>query len=100
MKEVSLQSFIREMSQCQIDPVKVSQLLFSKRCINEETLDKMESLQSSPDEKKTALLSAVHAAIMSDHNKLKALATVLSKFDKTKLLSERIINEYGERSIK
>ena len=100
MKEDTLQSFITEMSQCLINPVKVSQLLFSERCINEATLDKMESLEGTMDEKKTILLSAIHTTISSDQSKLKALATILCKFDKTKLLSERIINEYCERSIK
>ena len=100
MKEDTLQSFIREMSQSLINPVKVSQLLFSERCISEETLDKMESLKGSLDEKKTTLLSAIHTAISSDHKKLKMLATVLSKFEETRMLSERIISEYGKRMIK
>ena len=100
MKENTLQSFIEEMSQSQINLVKVFQLLFSERCINEETLDKMESLQGTPDEKKTTLLSAIHITISSDHKKLKVLATVLSKFEETKMLSKRIISEYGKRSIK
>ena len=86
--------------QCLINPVKVSQLLFSERCISGETLDKMESLQGSPDEKKTTLLSAIYTAISSDHKKLKVLVTVLSKFEETKMLSENIISEYSERSIK
>ena len=88
------------LSQCLINPVKVSQVLFSERCISEETLDKIESLQGSPDEKKTTLLSAIHTAISSDHKKLKTLATVLSKFEETKILSQRIISEYGKRMIK
>ena len=100
MKENTLQSFIEEISQSQISLVKVSQLLFSERCINEETLDKMESLKGSLDGKKTTLLSAIHTAISSDHKKLKVLATVLSKFEETKTLSERIISEYGKKSIK
>ena len=100
MKEDTLQSFIGEMSQSLINPIKVSQLLYSERCISEKTLDKMESLQGSPDEKKTTLLSAIHTAISSDHKKLKVLATVLSKFEEMKTLSEKIINEYGKRTIK
>ena len=87
------------LSQCLINPVKVSQLLFSERCVNEETLDKMESLKGTPDEKKTTLLSAIHIAISSDHKKLKVLATVLSNFEETKILSKRIISEYGKRTI-
>ena len=96
MKEDTLQSFIGEMSQCLINPIKVSQLLFSERCINEETLDKMESLQGSSDDKKTTLLSAIHTAVSSDYEKLKVLATILSKFKETKYLSQRITTEYGE----
>ena len=88
------------LSQCLINPVKVSQLLFSERCINEETLDKMESLKGLVDDKLKTLLSALHTAISLDHKKLKVLATVLSKFEETKTLSERIISEYGKRSIK
>ena len=100
VKEKALQSFIGEMSRSQINPVKVSQLLFSERCIFEETLDKMETLKGTLDEKKTTLLSAIHTTISSDHKKLKVLATVLSKFEETKMLSEKIINEYSKRSIK
>ena len=96
MKKDALQSFIGEMSQCLINPVKVSQLLFSERCICEETLDEMESLQSSPDEKKTTILSAIHTTISSDCKKLKVLATVLSKFEETRLLSEKFISEYSK----
>ena len=87
------------LSQSLINPVKVSQLLFSERCINEETLDKMETLEGILDEKKTTLLSAMHSAVSLDHKKLKVLATVLSKFEETKILSETIINEYCERII-
>ena len=81
------------------NPVKVSQILFSERCISEATLDSMEGLKGSPDEKKTTLLSAIHTAVSSDHKKLKVVATVLSKFEETKVLSERIISEYSERTI-
>ena len=96
MKEDTLQSFIREMSQCLINPVKVSQLLFSERCISEETLDKMETIEGSLAEKKMTLLSAIHTAVSSDHKMLKVLETVLSKFEETKMLSGRIKNEYSK----
>ena len=74
----------------------MSQFLFSDRCISEETLDEMETLEKSLDYKKTTLLSAIHTAISSDHKKLKVLATVLSKFEETQGLSERIISEYSK----
>ena len=91
-----LQCHTGTLSWSLINPVKVSQFLFSERCINEETIDKMETLEGSLDEKKTTLLSAIHTAVSSDHKKLKVLATVLSKFEETKILSERIISEYGK----
>ena len=53
-------------------------------------------LEDVLDEKKTTLLSAIHAAVSSDHKKLKILGTVLSNFKETSLLSEKIISEYGE----
>ena len=91
-----LQFYMDELSKCHIDPVKVSQFLYSERCINEATLDKIETLKDNTlDEKKTTLLSAIHIEVSSDHKKLKVLATVLSKFEGTKDLSKRIINEYG-----
>ena len=83
------------LSQSLINPVKVSQLLFSKRCINEAALDKIETLEGSLDEKKTSLLSAIHTSVSLDHKRLKVLATVLSNFEETKMLAERIICEYG-----
>ena len=91
-----LQRHIDTLSQSLINPVKVSQFLFSERCISEETLDEMETSEESLDYKKTTLLSAIHTAVSSDHKKLNNLATVLSKFEETQGLSERIISEYGK----
>ena len=87
------------LSQCLINPVKVSQFLFSERCINEETLDVMETMEGILDEKKTTLLSALLTAVSSDPNKLKMLGKILSKFEETKVLSERIISEHSERTL-
>ena len=96
VKEEVLKSYLMVLSQCLINPVKVSQLLFSERCISEETLDEMETSEESLDYKKTTLLSAIDTAISSDHKKLKVVATVLSKFEETQGLSDRIISEYGK----
>ena len=96
VKEEALQSYLIELSQCLINPVKVSQLLFSDKCISEATLEEMETLEGLIDEKKTTLLSAILTAVSSDYKKLKVLATVLSKFEETQGLSERIISEYGK----
>ena len=90
-----LQIYIDELSQCLVDPVKVSQFLYNKRCITEATLDEMETSNNRLDEKKTTLLSAIHTEVSSDHKKLKMLSTVLSKFEETKMLSKKIISEYG-----
>ena len=87
------------LSQSMINPVKVSQLLFSEGCINEVTLDKMETTECTMDEKKTALLSAIQTAISSHHKNLKVLAKILSKFEEMKVLSEIIFSEYSERSL-
>ena len=90
----ALQNYVTEMSQCLINPVIVSQFLFSEGCISEITLDKMETLEATLDEKKTTLLSDINTAISSsDHKNLKALATVLSKLEKTKHLPERVISK-------
>ena len=92
----ALHCYSTTLSQLQINPVKVSQLLFSERFISETLLDEMETLEGSLDEKKTTLLSAIHTAVSSDHTKLKVLATVLSTFHEAHVLSERISDEYGE----
>ena len=78
-----------------INPVKVSQVLYSERCISEEILDEMEDFQGTLDEKKTTLLSVIHTAVCSDHHKLKKVAKGLSKFKETHLLSKNIMSEYG-----
>ena len=90
-----LQAYIDELSHCHIDPVKVSQFLYSEKCISEATLDEMETMEGILDEKKTTLLSAIHIEVSSDYKKLKLLARVLFKFEETKDLSKRITNEYG-----
>ena len=84
--------YIDKLSKCHIDPVKVSQFLYSERCVSEVMLDEIETLKGTLDEKKTTLLSAIQTSVSSD-----ALARVLSKFEETKFLSDQIISEYGEK---
>ena len=91
-----LQCYSDMLSKSLIYPVELSQILFSERCISEATLDEIETLESSLDKKKTTLLSAIQAAISSDHKKLKLLATGLSKFEETKFLSDKILSDYSE----
>ena len=61
--------------------MKVAQYLFSERCINETRLDEIETLETSLEEKKTNLLSAIHTTVSSDYNMLKVLAKALSTFE-------------------
>ena len=91
-----LQHYYTALSQSLIYPVDVSQLLYSERCISERTLDEIETLESSPDNRKTILLTAVRAAVSLDHVMLKVFATVLSKFDETRVLANKLFSEYSE----
>ena len=91
-----LQHHYAALSQTLIYPVQVSQLLYSEICISEITLDEIETLESSLDDKKTTLLNAISTAVSSDHQKLKILATTLSKFEEMRLLGDNIYSEYSE----
>ena len=90
-----LQHYYTALSQSLIYPVKVSQLLYSKRCISEITLDEMEATESSADNKKI-LLTAVCTAVSLDHLKLKTLAGVLSKFEEMRSLGNKILSAFGK----
>ena len=90
-----LQDYYTALSQSLIYPVDVSQLLYSKKCISERTLDEIETLESSADNKKTILLTAIHIAVSLDHLMLKIFATVLSKFDEMRILGNKILIAYG-----
>ena len=79
-----------------IYPVDVSQLLYSERCISERTLDEMEIQDCSLDEKKSILLTAICAAVSSDHKNLKILAKVLFKFEEMRSLGNKIFSEYSK----
>ena len=91
-----LQHYYIALSQALIYPVQVSQLLYSERCISETTLDEVETLESSLNDKKTTLLTAISTTVSSDHRKLNVLATTLSKFEEMRLLGNNIHSEYGE----
>ena len=91
-----LQHYHTALSQSLIYPVDVSQLLYSERCISERTLDEIETFESSADNKKTILLTAVRAAVSSHHKNLKTFATVLSKYEETKALANKLFSEYSK----
>ena len=85
---------MQSLRQAPFNPVKVSQLLYSERCITETTLNEVESLEGSLYDKRTLVLKAVSA----DHKNFKVLLTVLSKFDETRGLAESILSDHGEFS--
>ena len=91
-----LQHYHTALSQSLIYPVDVSQLLYSEKCISERTLDEIETFESSADNKKTILLTAVCAAVSSDYKNLKTFATVLSKYEETKALANKLFSKYGK----
>ena len=88
-----------ELSQALISPVLVSQLLYSRRYINEETLDKIEALEGSLYGKKKFLLSAIEEAVSLDYKNLEKLARILSEFEETRLIGIKILDEYGKKIV-
>ena len=76
--------------------MKMTQMFFSYKCISETTLDEVEILENSLDAKKRKLLSVISGVVSLDHKILKVLATVLSKFEETRILSHKIYNEYSK----
>ena len=93
-----LQRNIQSLNEALVSPVQVSQLLYSKRCISEATLDEMERIDQSRslDDKKTTLLTAMQETVSSDYRKLKDIATVLSDVEETRDIANKIMTEYGK----
>ena len=89
---------IQSAGQVLIYPAQMSQLLYSERCITEVTLDEVETLEGEVDNKRKTLLSAVRNAVSSDHKNIKVLAKVLSDFEETRELADKLLNEYGKLS--
>ena len=81
-------------AQVLIYPVQMSQLLYSERCISEVILDEVETLEVSVDNKRTTLLSAIRTAVSSDHKNINVLAKVLSKFEETRELADKLLKQY------
>ena len=86
------------MNEALVSPVQVSQLLYSKRCISEATLDEMERIDESRslDDKKTTLLTAMQETVSSDYRKLKDIATVLSDVEETRDIANKMMTKYGK----
>ena len=93
-----LQRNIQSLNEALVSPVQVSQLLYSKRCISEATLDKMERIDQSRslDDKKTTLLTGMQETVSSDYRKLKDIATVLSDVEQTRGIANKIMTKYGK----
>ena len=91
-----LQHYYTTLSQALIYPVQISQLLYSERYISEITLDEVETLKSSLNDKKTTLLTAISTAVSSDHRKLKVLAITLSKFEEMSSIAHQLLSECGK----
>lgn len=69
-------------------------MLYSKRCINEATLDKIETDHISSDDKKP-LLTAMQEAVHNDYGKLKDIANVLTNFNETREIADQLKTKYG-----
>ena len=63
------------------------------------TLDEVESVDTSLEDKKRALMASLYSRVSTDHMKLHELATVLDEFKETRSVANSIINDYSERSI-
>lgn len=71
-------------------------LLYSVYCVNETTLDEIESIDGSLDEKKATLINALREAVSTDYKKLAMLFQKLSEIKETKSLSEKLRKDYGK----
>uniref|UniRef100_A0A1X7UGL0 Death domain-containing protein n=1 Tax=Amphimedon queenslandica TaxID=400682 RepID=A0A1X7UGL0_AMPQE len=87
---------IQSLNEALVSPVQVSQLLYCKRCISEDTLDEMERIDQrrSLDDKKTTLLTAMQETVSSDYRKLKDIATVLFDVEETKDIGNKMMTKY------
>ena len=71
-------------------------MLYSKRCVDESVLDEVESVDTSLEDKKRAVMVAIEKAVSDDYRKLHELATVLDQFKETKSVANSIISDYSE----
>ena len=92
----ALQMYFNELSETLMHPLEVAKLLCDEKCISEAELNEIKRLEGSFLERNTALLSIIRTAVSLDHTKLKQLASVLSKFEETKMLAERINSDNSE----
>ena len=87
-----LQRYSVRLSQVVL-PEESVQLLHTEGVISSETLAEVKSryglLVGGP-------LRAVRTTVAEDHNKLRVLATVLSKSDRTQSLAKELLNDCGE----
>ena len=91
------QKYIKELDHILTAPIciKVSLMLYSTRCINEATLDKIETDHISDGKK--LLLTAMQEAVHNDYGKLKDIANVLANFDDTQEIADQLKTKYGNQ---
>lgn len=80
------------------DPIKASQVLFSRRIIEEVTLDHMESVsdEMTLDDKKNTLLATIQEIVSNNYKKLKEFGEFLvSQRKELKDIGEKLLTEYG-----
>jgi hypothetical protein len=75
--------------------VRICQILFSKRCVDESVWDEVESENTSLEDKKRSLMGAIEKTVSNDHRKLHELATVLDQFKETKSVADSIMIDYN-----
>lgn len=90
---------IASLRQADFDLIQVSQELYSISCISETTLDEMEEVidqSKSLDDRKDTLLSVIRESVSKDYRKLEDIANLLSCFDETRKIADKILAEYGK----
>ena len=99
--DVAVQIFrfhMQSLSEVYFSPVCISQVLYSRKCISEGILDQTETInnQITLDDKKTILLAGMRETVSRDFKKLKDIATVLSEFEETKDIANKMMTNYGK----
>jgi hypothetical protein len=76
--------------------ISMCQVLYSKRFIDESLLNKVESPNTSVDDKRDSFMGFIEKAVSDDHRKLRKLALVLDQFKEMKPVAKKIIDDYSE----
>ncbi|XP_019849161.1 PREDICTED: uncharacterized protein LOC109580450 [Amphimedon queenslandica] len=93
------QSHFAAMIELLKDPVRSSQVMYSKRIIGEATLDVMEepvSDEMTLDDKKESLLATIEEDVSNNYRKLKEFGKFLTSSNEFKEMGEKILREYAQ----